>query len=146
MFLVYPPLGRIADVCLNRYRTIKWSFAPVIGGEIFAFIGLLISIVITVTKDWNLSKSSYNLLIVIPFIGILVSIIGAGLYESNIIQFGLDQLLEAPTPKLIVFIHWYYWAQNFGSFISFYASWGLYFGLKYTIPKKINFKQFALEL
>ena len=146
MFLVYPLLGHIADVCLNRYRTIKWSFAPVIGGKFFAFIGLLISIVIAVTKDWNVSKSPYNLLLLIPSIGVLLSIIGAGLYESNIIQFGLDQLLEAPTRKLIVFIHWFYWAQNFGSFISFYASWGLYFGLKYTIPKKINFKQFVLDL
>ena len=83
-----------------------------------AFIGLLIFIVITVTKDWNLSLRPYNLINVMPFIGILVSIIGAGLYESNIIQFGLDQLLEAPTRKLIVFIHWFYWAQNFGSFDS----------------------------
>ena len=34
--------------------------------------------------------------------------IGIGLFEANAIQFGLDQLLEAPTPKLITFIHWYY--------------------------------------
>ena len=27
-------------------------------------------------------------------------------------QFGLDQLLEAPTPKLISFIHCNYWSQN----------------------------------
>ena len=26
---------------------------------------------------------------------------GVGLFEANAIQFGLDQLLEAPTPKLI---------------------------------------------
>ena len=35
-----------------------------------------------------------------------------GLFEANAIQFGLDQLLEAPTPKLIAFIHWYYWTHN----------------------------------
>ena len=35
-----------------------------------------------------------------------------GLFQANAIQFGLDQLLEAPTPKLIAFIHWYYWAQK----------------------------------
>ena len=38
-----------------------------------------------------------------------------GLFQANAIQFGLDQLLEAPTPKLIAFIHRYYWAQNVGS-------------------------------
>ena len=37
---------------------------------------------------------------------------GVGLFEANAIQFGLDQLLEAPTPKLIAFIHWYYWTHN----------------------------------
>ena len=35
-----------------------------------------------------------------------------GLFEANAIQFGLDQLLEASTPKLIAFIHWYYWTHN----------------------------------
>ena len=40
--------------------------------------------------------------------------------KANAIQFGLDQLLEAPTPKLIAFIHWYYWALNVGSSAFFY--------------------------
>ena len=43
------------------------------------------------------------------------------MYQANAIHFGLDQLLEAPTPKLIAFIHWYYWAQNVGSLAMFYA-------------------------
>ena len=38
----------------------------------------------------------------------IVYIIALGLFEANAIQFGLDQLLEAPTTKLISFIHWYY--------------------------------------
>ena len=42
----------------------------------------------------------------------ILYIIGLGLFQANSIQFGLDQLLEAPTPKLIAFIHWYYWAQK----------------------------------
>ena len=46
---------------------------------------------------------------------------GQALFQANAIQFGLDQLLEAPTPKLIAFIHWYYWAQNVGSLVLFYV-------------------------
>ena len=108
------------DVCLNRYQTIKCSFALVISGKTAALISVLI-IVIMVTTGWNLSRPPYSLLNIIPGICVLiVSFIGVGLYESNIIQFGLHQLLEAPTPKLIAFIHWYYWAQNIGSLISFY--------------------------
>ena len=41
--------------------------------------------------------------------------------EANAIQFGLDQLLEAPTPKLISFIHWYYWSQNVAGLVVFYT-------------------------
>ena len=44
------------------------------------------------------------------------------MFKANAIQFGLDQLLEAPTPKLIAFIHWYYWAQNVGSLVIFYIA------------------------
>ena len=48
-------------------------------------------------------------------------IVGLALFQANVIQFGLDQLLEAATPKLIAFIHWYYWAQKVGSLVFFYA-------------------------
>ena len=33
----------------------------------------------------------------------------------------MHQLLEAPTPKLIAFIHWYYWAQSVGGLALFYV-------------------------
>ena len=61
---------------------------------------------------------------VLQAIGLTVFIIGLGLFESNVIQFGLDQLLEAPTPKLIAFIHWYYWAQSVGGLALFYMYGG----------------------
>ena len=50
---------------------------------------------------------------------VCVGVLGVGLFEANAIQFGLDQLLEALTPKLITFIHWYYWSQNVGGLIFF---------------------------
>ena len=56
-------------------------------------------------------------------IGFATYIIGLGLFEANIIQFGLDQLLEAPTSKLIAFIHWYYWSQSVGGLALFYVYW-----------------------
>ena len=44
-----------------------------------------------------------------------------GLFQSNAIQFGQDQLLEAPTRNLIAFVHWYYWTQNVGHLVLFYS-------------------------
>ena len=144
MFLVYPLLGHLADVCLNRYRTIKCSFALVIRGKTAALTCAIIIVIIMGTPSWNLSISPY-IQVKIPGIGVLVSIIGVGLYESNIIQFGLDQLLEAPTPKLIAFIHWYYWATNVGRLIFFYIYTGCNFGFKY-IGIAMNNTQYALVI
>ena len=59
---------------------------------------------------------------VISAVIFIVYIIGLGFFQANAIQFGLDQLIEAPTPKLISFIHWYYWAQNVGSLVLFYIT------------------------
>ena len=47
-----------------------------------------------------------------------------GLFEANALQFGLDQLLEAPTPKLIAFIHWYYWIHNVVQLVVMYLTVG----------------------
>ena len=121
MFLVYPLLGHLADVCLNRYRTINLSFIPLICGQttailslsaLFVFLGFFYGYI-----SWNLQDAW---LLIIPVLGVLMSIIGTGMSEANIIQFGLDQLLEAPTHKLIAFIHWYYFCLAVGRLISYY--------------------------
>ena len=134
MFLVYPLLGHFADVCLNRFRIIKWSFVPLFCGQATAVLSILAfvvfcgftgcsSIVLHPPKAW---------LIILPVLGVLTSIVGTGLFEANIIQFGLDQLLEAPTNKLIAFIHWYYFGLTAGKLFSFYLYAG-YSILKFYI-------------
>ena len=67
-----------------------------------------------VTTKHHLYNISLRYVMVIA--GILY-IVGLGLFEAIAIQFGLDQLLEAPTHQLVSFIHWYYWSQNIGSFV-----------------------------
>ena len=58
----------------------------------------------------------------IPLIALITT--GVGLFEANALQFGLDQLLEAPTPKLIAFIHWYYWTHNVVQLVAMYLTIG----------------------
>ena len=58
----------------------------------------------------------------IPIIALITT--GVGLFEANALQFGLDQLLEAPTPKLIAFIHWYYWTHNVVKLVVMYLTIG----------------------
>ena len=69
----------------------------------------------------------FGYLLVVLF-GVAITV-GIGLFEANAIQFGLDQLLEAPTPKLITFIHWYYWSQNVGGLVVFYIGYIGFFAI-----------------
>ena len=118
LYLSYPLLGYIADVCLTRYRTIKCSFVFMIVGCTIGGLFYLASVIVILTEKFQKEKLSaivhdnlYTQAIPILLIGTFITT-GVGLFEANAIQFGLDQLLEAPTPKLIAFIHWYYWTQN----------------------------------
>ena len=79
------------------------------------------------------TKSPHTL--VVPLFGLsgaALTVIGTGLFEANAIQFGLDQLLEAPTPKLIAFIHWYYWSLNVGQLLIFYVFYGALLAVRQT--------------
>ena len=115
LFLLYPLVGHLTDVYLTRYRSLSLSFSVLLVASFSAVFFLGVEFVIS--SIWNLSISGSSFAFIILF---TVYIIGQGLFQANAIQFGLDQLLEAPTPKLIAFIHWYYWAQNVGSLVIFY--------------------------
>ena len=126
LFLSYPLLGYIADVCLTRYRTIKCSFIFLIAacsiGSLFTLIytGIVLRKIVLVQRYEDNEEIEF---VGTAIAGILITI-GAGLFEANAIQFGLDQLLEAPTPKLIAFIHWYYWTHNAVQLVATYLSIG----------------------
>ena len=56
----------------------------------------------------------YSPLATTVFIGSIVfvasGILGKGIFESTVIQFGTDQMIEASSAQLSTFIHWYYWS------------------------------------
>ena len=120
LFMLYPLVGHLTDVYLTRYRSLKWS----LGILLITTSSLLIYCItdIAVSGIWK-TGIIYHLQVDVP-VYCIVSIllfIGLALFLANAIQFGLDQLLEAPTPKLIAFIHWYYWAQNVGRLVLMYT-------------------------
>ena len=118
MYLSYPLLGHLADVYLTRYRALKVSLVTISGSQLILTFFILINFCVRLYGSRVLEYQA-SLAIVIP--GCL-TIIGIGLFEANVIQFGLDQLLEASTPELIKFIHWYYWSRSVGSLLLFYIS------------------------
>ena len=116
LFLLYPLLGHLTDVYLTRYRSLKLSFIVLLLG-ICASLGYGGFQIISPFETTTHNKQN----IVFVIIMFTFYIVGLALFEASAIQFGLDQLLEAPTPKLISFIHWYYWAQNAACLVLFYV-------------------------
>ena len=123
LLLFYPLLGHLADVYLTRYRVLKSSLIIL---TIISFAGLLYEgIDATASILEKIEIFHHAPTGVLRAIGMAMYLIGLGLFEANIIQFGLDQLLEASTPKLIAFIHWYYWSQSVGGLVLFYVYEGV---------------------
>ena len=143
LFLSYPLLGYIADVCLTRYQTIKCSFIILIVGCTIVLILSLVLMSVSLTLG-KISLFRDNIYIqAIPALPLLALITtGVGLFEANAIQFGLDQLLEAPTQKLIAFIHWYYWTHNVVQLVATYIT----VGWKAMTKKMESLKQYETHV
>ena len=127
-FLVYPLLGHLADVYLTRYRTLKCGIIAIIVSLSWFFVVALTHTLIRKVFETPFPRKHWLTEVIIAP-GVITAIVGLGLFEANAIQFGLDQLLEAPTPKLISFIHWYYWSQNVGGLVVFYIGYIGYFAI-----------------
>ena len=121
MYLSYPLLGHLADVYLNRYRALKCSLVTIVVGQT-GIIALSVINVCVRLYGSRVFEHEASFVIIIPG---CITMIGIGLFEANVIQFGLDLLLEASTPKLIKFIHWYYWSRSVGSLLLFYIGTGI---------------------
>ena len=116
ILLVYPLSGYIADIWCGRYKAVTISLVLLC----VALLLLCGATIIGITKSWHFlhfglgHSIPFGVLVILTFILIVMSL---SCYQANIIQLGLDQLLEAPSEKLGLFIHWLMWAYTFGSFI-----------------------------
>ena len=115
VLLVYPFSGLVADVCCGRYKTVVASMSTLLGSVgCFAFAGILFMICIDHLKEIphrlrTFGEYSLALIVVVAF---LLFIIGQAGFQANFIQLGLDQLHEASSEYLGLFVHWAIWAGN----------------------------------
>ena len=118
--LFSPLSGFLADVCFSRYTVVLVSFwlhfAAFLVYTISAVLTMILGTDIWVTSHYNGGGIALCLLI---FAGMafIVFVFGFAGYRANFIQFGLDQLLEAPSTSLALFIHWVIWAENLGTLV-----------------------------
>ena len=127
--MLYPIGGFIADVYCGRFKTV------IVG---LSFILTSIICIVATLSGWFsvhqshllISLDSFKEVAPFYFIGfgstILFFVLGLAAYQSNFIQLGLDQLLDAPSIHLSVFIHLAIWSNSLGTVIMTTAGavWG----------------------
>ena len=115
VLLVYPFSGLVADVFCGRYKTVIGSMSTLLCSVgCFTFAAILLMIRIDHLKDipHHLLTFGEYLLALVVIIAFLMFIVGQAGFQANFIQLGLDQLHEASSEYLGLFIHWAIWAGN----------------------------------
>ena len=111
IMMFYPLSGLVADVCCGRLKTVAISLTVFL---ILLSVWICICIISTSMQHFYISRDiSYlfsNAPGIIAFtlliISMLLFVVGLSGYQANYIQLGLDQLFEAPSRYLSLFIHY----------------------------------------
>ena len=111
---LYPLSGFLADVILGRYRVMVIAMCSIVVSFIFIVSSIIFIVLNLDSFPFMWSKAQIIVLIVFACSFCLTFGIGVVAYHANFIQFGLDQLMEAPSEYLSLLIHWMIWADNFG--------------------------------
>ena len=120
--MFYPLSGYIADVRCGRLKSVTTGLCL-----IFSFIVLLCLIEISmIAKPHSITFHEYSVRVhhtdsekiiacIVAAIALIAFIIGLAAYQANMIQLGLDQLFEASSQYLSLFILYAIWAFKLGS-------------------------------
>ena len=111
IMMFYPLSGLIADVCCGRLKTAAISLTVFL---ISLFVGISISIISISLRYFFLSRNMSYLfsnapgiiVFILLIILFLLFVLGLSGYQANYIQLGLDQLFEAPSRYLSLYIHY----------------------------------------
>ena len=106
--LFYPLFGFLADVRLGRYRAIVISVCLMI------LAMLLTAIEIPIFKSVGPSR----VVMVMTIISYVVGVVGMAGFEANIVQFGLDQLMDSTSWSLSLYLHLLVWTRQIGVTLS----------------------------
>jgi hypothetical protein len=109
IYLLYPLSGFLADVYVGRFNSVFVSLTSFTCSVLACLLSIILCLLCT-----GIFRLILFLFICLCVFIALISIAG---YKANSIQFGLDQLLEAPSQHHALFIHWAKWCYDFMSMI-----------------------------
>ena len=122
--MFYPLSGFIADVYVGRYKIIIFSLVLLLCGCVsFAVGSILYLFGVIENQNVAVTKGLHKCLVVL-LLGFIFTFIGFSGYQSNYIQLGLDQLQDAPSHSLGLFVHSVGWFMAIGlALMQFLISW-----------------------
>ena len=130
LFLFYPLAGCLADIRWGRHKIVVYS-VRVIWGSIVAIVVLggvatvsMIPIILKSQEQFTYYEPNDIQLTMVILIGVVFGVpafiaflfIPCALvcFSANVIQYGMDQLHDAPMEDSILYIHWYVWTSYAG--------------------------------
>ena len=118
--IIFAPLsGFLADVRFGRYCVLSASICLMLGVCLIVSLIAVVRLMVTVGV-WQSKFYTQNVqpkMLALTAVALLLLLPGLASYQANVIPFGLDQLLEAPSVSLALFIHWFVWADRLGKFV-----------------------------
>ena len=115
-FLFYPLGGLLADCC-GQYKIIALSIFKICCGYGIVLAPIIIFAHYEYDIDKLPSPATRFLVITAIAIAVILYIIGLTGFQANVVQFGLDQLLDSPSEDLSTFLHWFVWTDYVGNLI-----------------------------
>ena len=113
--LFYPLGAFIADVYVGRFKTLLASLWLIWVASLVTSVGAVTFYMASTQSDSGLLDAIKVPFIVLGSIFGLMMAVGLAGFKANVVQFGADQLLEAPGEELSFFIHWYVWSEYVGN-------------------------------
>lgn len=99
--IVYPLAGWLADVYLGRYRVLKFSMV------VMWVAGVLYTVAVILRSELGLERESTDYYM---FSTVVLGMLGLAAFQSNAVQFGVDQLVDASSTTISSYISWYAWS------------------------------------
>ena len=113
VFLLSPLGGFIADVKFGRLKVLLCGTFMML----LPVCLILVAAICLISSNYSFNSTG-NMIIAVIGISLTVYCTGEILFLSNIVQFGTDQLCDAPTRYSVYFICAYYWTDSFGQLLT----------------------------
>ena len=105
-----PLAGWLADVRFGRYKVLSCSLWTMWISALLLTVKLLLTeLNIQIKHEWIISTAILTVLV-----------IGFGGFQSNVIQFGIDQLIDASSTEFKAFVAWYTWTYIVGNVVLYF--------------------------